>query len=201
MDHEPLLSDTHWNPLGGILPPPYPLLVTHKQRLAVLRIACSPPSLNAATARLHTSFPSLSAYEAQDSSRALTKGLTTVYLPNWKTPRSVPPIRNHLLVDAVAHRTIPFTHGLSRIPIINSHLVSPALATLPQSLMDNMYSALKKRIRRALRNEWACLFATPGGYHHLFAVNPGPFMSMNKVMAGRIHQMRPGKSYLATHPT
>ena len=104
--------------------PPGSLLVTHRQRLAALRVVCSPPSVNPATARLHPSFPSLSAHRAPDSTRALTRGLSSVYLPlHWKTPRPVPPLRNHLPVDAVAHRPIHFTLGLSRKPMINSHLV------------------------------------------------------------------------------
>jgi len=86
-----------------------------------------------------------------------------VYLPlHGKTPRPVPPIRNHLLVDAVAHRTIPFTLGVSRMPMINSHLVCPAPVLPPKSLMDSTYSALKNRIREKLVVEWASLFPTPG---------------------------------------
>jgi len=61
--------------------PPVSLLITHRQRLAALRVVCSPPSVNPATARLHPSFPSLSAYRGPDSSRALTRGLSSVYLP------------------------------------------------------------------------------------------------------------------------
>jgi len=84
--------------------PPVSLLISHRQRLAALRVVCSPTSVNPATARLHPSFPWLSAHRALDSSRALTRGLSFVYLPlHWKTPRPVPPIRNNLPVDAVAH--------------------------------------------------------------------------------------------------
>ena len=153
-------------------------------------------------ARLHPSFPSLSTHRAPDSSRALTRGLTSVYLPlHWKTPRPVPPIRNHLPIDAVAHRTIPFTDGLSRMPMINSHLVSPAPALPPQSLMDATYSTLKKRVREALLDDWSKLLPPPGYYHHRPTLSPRPFMGLGKFIAGRIHQMRAGKSYLAAHPT
>jgi len=48
--------------------PPVSLLIAHRQRLGALRVVCSPPSVNPATARLHTSFPSLSDYTALDSS-------------------------------------------------------------------------------------------------------------------------------------
>ena len=125
--------------------PPVSLLIAHRQRLAALRVVCSPPTVNTATARRHPSFTSLSEYRAPDCSRALTRGLSSVYLPlHSKSPRPVPPMRNHLPVDAVAHRTIPFTLGLSRMPMINSHLVHPTPALPPQSLMDSPYSALKK---------------------------------------------------------
>jgi len=182
--------------------PPVSLLITHRHRLVALRVVCSPPSVNPATARLHPSCPSLSVHQAPDSSRAKNRGLSSVYLPlHWKTPRPVPPIRNHLPVDAVAHRTIPFTLGLSSMPMINSHLVCPTPTLPPQSLMDNTYSALKKRIRETLLAEWASLFPTPGYYQHPPTISPRPFMGLGKFVAGRIHQMRPGKSYLAAHPT
>jgi len=85
--------------------------------------------------------------------------------------------------------------------MINSHLISSAPSTLPRSLMDNTYSARKKRVREALLAEWPGLLPTPGYYHHLPALNPRPFMGLGKFIAGRIHQMRAGNSYLAAHPT
>jgi len=97
--------------------PPVPLLISQRQRLAALCVICSPPEMNPATARLHASFPSVSAHRACDSSRALTRGLRSVYLPrHWQTPQSTPPIRNHLPIDTVAHRTIPFTHRCLECP-------------------------------------------------------------------------------------
>ena len=75
-----------------------------------------PRDRNPATARLHPSFPSLAVYRPPDSSLALTRGLSSVYLPlHSKTPRPVPPMRNHRPLEAVAHRTIPFTLGLSKM--------------------------------------------------------------------------------------
>jgi len=178
------------------------LLVTHRQRLAALRVVCSPPSVNPATARLHPFFPTLSGYRAPDSSQAVTTGLSSIYLPlHWKTRRPVPPIRNHLPVDAVAPRTIPCTLGLSRMPMINSHLVCTTPSLPPLSLMDNTYSALTKRVREALLAKWASRFLTPGYYLHPPALSPRPFMGLGKFVDGRIHQMRAGKSYLAAHPT
>ena len=182
--------------------PPVSLLIAHRPRLAALRVVCSHPSVNPATVRLHPSFPSLSGYQAPNSSRAITRGLASVYLPlHGKTPRLVPPMRNHLPVDALAHRTIPFTQGLSMMSMINSHLVCLTRTLLPQSLMDNTYSALKKRARETHLAEWASLFPTTGYYLHPPALSARPFMGLGKFVAGRIQQIRAGKSYLAAHPT
>jgi len=49
--------------------------------------------------------------------------------------------------------------------------------------------------------EWAALFHTLGYYLHPPALSPRPFMCLGKFIAGRIHQMRAGKGYLAAHPT
>ena len=157
----------------------------------------SSPSL-----KLHPSFPSLSAHRAPDLSRALTRGLSSVYLPlSWKTPRPIPPIWKHLPIDAVAYKNIPFTLGVSQMPMINSHLVSPSPGLPPQWIMNATYSVLKKRVREALLKESANLYPTPGYYHHLPELNPRPFMGLGKFIAGRIHQIRAGQSYLAADPT
>jgi len=85
--------------------------------------------------------------------------------------------------------------------MINFHLVCPTPTLSPQSLMDNTYSILKKRIRETLLTECASLFPTPGYYLHPPTMYPRPFMGLGKFVAGRIHQMRARKGYLAAHPT
>ena len=85
--------------------------------------------------------------------------------------------------------------------MINSHLVCPTPTLPPRSLMDNTYSSLKKRVREKLLADWSSLFPTPGYYLHPPALSPRPFMGLGKFVAGRIHQMRAGKCYLAAHPT
>jgi len=178
--------------------PPVSLLVYQRKTLAALRPASSPPSMNPATARVLPSFLFLSAHRASDSSKALTRGLKSIYLPlNWRTPRPTPPIRKHHPIDEVAHRTVPFTKDLSRMPMINSHLVPTAMALPTQSLMNNTYATLKKRLRESLLDEWPKRFPTPGYYHHPPALNPWPFMRLGKLMAGRIHLMRASKGYVA----
>jgi len=85
--------------------------------------------------------------------------------------------------------------------MINSHKVTLTPALPPQSLMDNTYAALKKRVRETLLEVWPRLFPSPGYYYHPPALNPRSIMGLNKFIARRINQMRAGKSYLATHPT
>ena len=85
--------------------------------------------------------------------------------------------------------------------MIKSHLVFPTPTLPPQSLMDNTYSAPKRRVRETLLAEWASLFPTAGYYSHPPALSLRPFMGLDNFVAGRIHQMRAGKSYLAAHPT
>ena len=121
---------------------------------------------------------------------------------SWKTPRPSPPLRNHLPIDAVAHRTIAFTGGLSPVAMINAHLVPKVSALLPpQSLITSTYSALKKWVREALIEDWLQLLPPPAYYHHAPALHPRSFMGLGKFMAGRIHQMRAWKSYPAAHPS
>jgi len=81
--------------------PPIISYCRYRRRLAALRVACALPYANPASARLPQSFPSLSSFRAQDSSRHLTKGLSLVYLPpprlangnSLSTPEKAPPGR------------------------------------------------------------------------------------------------------------
>ena len=99
--------------------PPIDAYYRHQRRLAALRIACAPPTHNPAAARLPPSFPSILSFRALDSSRHLTKWLSSYYLPlNWRTPIPSPPMSRHLPIDALAHLTIPLSAGLSRFPLV-----------------------------------------------------------------------------------
>jgi len=52
-----------------------------------------------------------------------------------------------------------------------------------------------------LRQDWADDDPTPPYYDYHPSLTPHPFMGLGKFLAGRIHQMRAGKSYLAAHPS
>ena len=172
------------------------------RRPAALRVACAPPTYNPAAARLPPTFPSLSVFRAQDSSRHLTRGLTSVYLPlDWRSAVPTPPIRKHLPIDAMAHLVLPIIGGLSRLPMV-LHAPPPAGADIPPpQLMLRTYLALKKRARDALLDDWVTLHLTPDYYPYSPRFTPHPFIGLDKFVAGRIHQMRAGKSYLAAHPS
>ena len=182
--------------------PPITAYCRYRRRLAVLRIACAPPTQNPAAARLPSSFPSLSVFRAQDSSRHLTKGLSSVYLPlDWRSTVPSPPICKHLHIDAMAHLVIPLMEGLSRLPLFLHAPAPPGTDIPPPQLILRTYLALKRRARDALLADWTTLHPAPEYYPYQPWLTPHPVMGLDKFVAGRIHQMRAGKSYLASHPS
>ena len=60
---------------------------------------------------------------------------------------------------------------------------------------------MKKESRSILLRQWSALAPPPPGYPFSPSLTPHPFMGLSKFVAGRIHQMRSGKSYLAAHPS
>ena len=138
---------------------------SHRRRLAALRIACAPPTHNPAAARLPASFPSLSSFTALDSSRHLTRGLSSYYLPlNWSTLVPSPPMRKHLPIDALAHLTIPLSEGLSRFPLVLKMPPPPGENIPPPLLIARTYKALKVRSQLLMMAEWDSLHPPPDYY-------------------------------------
>jgi len=108
MDDKLLLLHPHFHPSPRGLPPPNCLILQVQETLDRPQGRRRPPYANPAAARLPASFPSLSSFRAQDSSRHLTTGLASVYLPlHWRTMVPSPPQRRRLPVDALAHLTSP----------------------------------------------------------------------------------------------
>ena len=160
----------------------------HWRWLAALRGACSPPALNPAAARLLRSFPSLSSFRALDSSRHLTKGLSSYYLAlNWRTPVPSPPMRKHLPIDALAHLTIPLSEGLSRFPLVLMTPPPPGENIPPRLLMARTYMALKIPSRRLLLSKWNFLHPPPDYYAYPCRLDPHHFMGLDEFIAGRLH--------------
>ena len=70
----------------------------------------------------------------------------------------------------------------------------------PPELMRRTYQALRARARNMLLLDWVTDDPTPPYYEYAPSLSPHPFMGLGKFVAGRIHQMRSAKSYLAAHP-
>jgi len=182
--------------------PPIVWYCRYRRRLAALRITCAPPYANPAAARLPPSFPSLSSFRAQDSSRHLTTGLSSVYLPlDWRTKVPSPPLRKHLPINALAHLTLPLQEGLTRLPLVLHTSPPPGTDIPPPDLMKKTYLELRARARLMLLQDWAEEDPTARYYDYPPSLTPHPFMGLGKFVAGRIHQMRAAKSYLDAHPS
>jgi len=65
--------------------------------------------------------------------------------------------------------------------------------------MRDTYGPLRRRAKALLLKEWMTEHPTHPYYAHPPNFSPHPFMGQGKFVAGRIHQMRARKSYLATH--
>jgi len=182
--------------------PPIVSFSRYRRRLAALRVGCAPPDANLASARLPQSFPSISSFRAQDSSRYLTVGLSSVYLPlSWCTKVPSPPIRKHLPVDAMAHLTLPLQEGLTRYLLVPDAPTPPGTNIPPPDLMRKTYQALRTRTRNILIPDWVTNDPAPRYYKYPPSRPPHPIMGLGKFVAGRIHQMRSAKRYLAAHPS
>jgi len=62
------------------------------------------------------------------------------------------------------------------------------------------YARLKLRAKQLLLSDWSATPAPPY-YPYPPSTRPHSFMGLGKFVAGRIHKMRSGKSYLAAHPS
>ena len=175
------------------------LLIEHRQRMAALRVVCSPPEINPASARLHKSVPNRSSYRSPQCHRSLLVKLNPALRPlMWKTPRTT--IRKHLPIDEISHRALPLLKGRPSFPLHNFQLV-PTLSVPPADPAADSFTALKKESRVILLLHWTSLAYPPPDYGYLPSLTPHTFMGLPKFLAGRLHQMRSGKSYLAAHPS
>ena len=106
--------------------PPLGLLLTYKRRLAHLRILCSPPEINPATARLPPSVQTPSLHRHSPDLRAL--GATNAgsrLLLAWIQPRPPSKNRAHLPLDALPHSMLFLLgpDGLGHLPVTSQHLL------------------------------------------------------------------------------
>jgi len=175
--------------------PQLPGLVRHQRRLAGLRLICSPPQINPATARLPKSVPTFSPHRGT----LIVGGKITSqpYLFFNLDYRSAPDKTKNPRYRHNAITAIPLVHDASTLPPISLHLTD-YLPPIPGVIPS--YAPLKLRAKRLLLSNWS---ATPAPPYYPFppSTRPHPFMGLGKFVAGRIHQMRSGKSYLAAHPS
>ena len=67
--------------------------------------------------------------------------------------------------------------------------------------MVRAYKALKVRSQLGMWEEWESLHPLPEYYTYPCCLDPHPYIGLDKFIAGRLHQMRADKSYVATHPS
>ena len=115
--------------------PPVALLLSHKRRLAALRVLCSPPEINPVSAGLSPSVPAVSPHRFSPDSRLLLVGQSGSHLPlKWTQPCPPSLNRSHLPIDALAHSILGLLEGHrgAPLPLISAHLVDYA----PRPLMS-----------------------------------------------------------------
>jgi len=178
--------------------PPLPALLRHQRRLAGLRLICSPPEINPATARLPKSVPTFSPHCAALIPRGkITSQPYLFFNLDWRSAqdKTKNPRYRHNAITALANAAAPLVHDVSTLPPISLHLrvyLPPTPGVVPS------YTRLKLRAKQLSLSDWS---ATPAPTYYPYppSTRPHPFMGLGKFVAGRRHQMRSGKSYLAAH--
>ena len=99
-------------------------------------------------------------------------------------------------MDDLAHLALPFTPATGNFPPRLPHLVPSDFD--PPDPPTIAWPAIRARVVLALKEEWD-LRPLPPYYPFTPSLGPHLFMGLPKFLAGRIHQMRSGKSYLAAH--
>jgi len=180
--------------------PPLPVLIRHQRRLTGLRVICSPPEVNPASARLPKSVPTFSPHRAPLLARVkITSQLYLFFNLDWGTSpdKAKNPRYHHNAITALANTAVPLVHNVSTLLPISLHLTDylpPMPGVVPSC------ARLKLRAKQLLLSDWSAT-PPPPYYPYPPSTRPHPFMSLGKFVAGRIHQMRSGKGYLTAHPS
>jgi len=180
--------------------PPLLILVHHQRRLAGLRLICSPPEINPATARLPKSVPTFSPHRATLIARGkITPRPYLFFNLDWRSSpdKLKNPRYRHNVITALANAATPLVHDVATLPPISLHLTD-YLPPIPGVVPS--YARLKLRAKQLLLSDWAATLAPPY-YPYPPTTRPHPFMGLGKFVAGRINQMHSRKSYLAAHPS
>jgi len=135
--------------------PPLPVLVCHQRRLAGLRLICSPPEINPATARLAKSVPTFTPHRAALIVRGkITSQPYLFFNLDWRsTPdKTKNPRYLHNTITALAYMAVPLIHDVSTLPPISLHLTDylpPVPGVVPA------YARLKLRAKQLLLSDWS----------------------------------------------
>jgi len=181
--------------------PPLELLLRYKRRLADLRVLCFPPEINPAAARLPSSLHTPSPHRHAPDHRLLLRGNSGHRnLLSWLTPRPPSKHRTHLPWDALPHSMLFILgpNGDKPHPVTSQHLLGELYPDPPPG---RSYPQLKLLCKSLLLKEWEDAAPDPARYPYRPSLAPHPFMGLDKFTAGRLHQMRSGRSYLGAHPT
>jgi len=180
---------------------PLELLLVYRRRLAHLRILCSPPEINPATARLPPSVQTPPLPRHSPDHRVLSARNTGSRLPlPWLQARPPSKNRAHLPLDALPHSMLFILgpHGLSPLPVTSQHLITDHY---PEPAPGRSYPQLTLKCKNLLLEEWDKAAPDPARYPYPPSLRPHTFMGLDKFSAGRIHQMRSGNSDLRAHPS
>jgi len=180
--------------------PPLPVLIRHQHRLARLRLICSPPEINPASAHLPTSVPTFSPHRATFIVRGnFTSQPYLFFNVDWHSApdQTRNPRYRHQAITALANIAVPLVHDVSTSPPISLHSTD-YLPPIPEVVPS--YTRLKLRAKQLLLSDWSSTPAPPY-YPYPPSTRPNPFMGLGKFVAGRIYQMRSQKSYLAAQPS
>jgi len=157
--------------------------------------------MNPATARLPPSVQTPSLHRHSPDHRTLSARNAGSRLPlPWLQP--IPPSKNraHLPLDALPHSMLFLLgpDGHARLPVTSQHLLCESYQ-LP--IPGRSYPQLKLKCKTLLMEEWNEAAPDPARYPFPPSTKPHPFMGLDKFSAGRLHQIRSGKSYLRAHPS
>ena len=141
--------------------PQLPVLVRHQRRLAGLRLICSPPDINPATARLPKSVPTFSPHRAALIERGkITSQPYLFFNLDWRSApdKTKNPRYQHNAITALANRAGPLVHDAPTLPPISLHLTDylpPVPGVIPS------YARLKLTAKQHLLSNSSATPAPP----------------------------------------
>jgi len=178
---------------------PLPALIRHQRPQAGLRLIGSPPELTPAWPRLPKTVTTFSHHRAPLlACRNITSQAYRFFNLDWRSAsdKTKNPRYRHNAISALANAAVPLVHNVVTLPPISLHLTD-YLPPVPRVVPS--YARLKLRAEQLLLSDWSATPAPPY-YPSPPSTRPNPFMGLCNFVAGRIHQMRSGKSYISAHP-